>query len=238
MSFLRLLKVLTAKPIRLNEEKSLYGKDLEAVLVSSMYAEQHMAYLNSYETGMPVEDLKALVNQHWGIYDYAGAMNILNSLISRNQDPNLEVVYRAYMSPEKDAEILENNLPKDQESQAYYIDIFRSLKTIIPELTELNYISGVEEVFNYKDAGWNLGRCAFLARCSWGLGYIKKEEMMQFCRGSYENLKKYCTTWEEYTKSYVLGRTLWGGNNNSGILSIAQDLLEKDESPLKNKQHL
>jgi hypothetical protein len=58
--------------------------------------------------------------------------------------------------------------------------------------------------------------------------------LKQYLLKFYTELKKRCKTWEEYTKSYVLGRALWGGSNNGGMIVIANDLLTNDKSPLKN----
>jgi hypothetical protein len=43
---------------------------------------------------------------------------------------------------------------------------------------------------------------------------------------------------KEYTTSYIFGRAIWGGLNNDGMIQIADDLLNSEKSPLKNKIYL
>jgi hypothetical protein len=233
------LKILNSfKSIRLNKKNEVRGYLLDHLLIGSMYAEQQSAYLNSYETGLSKSDIDKLVETYWGIYNKDQAIEILQSLHNRNQDENMDVVYKAFEDRENYVDILKSNLPKEEDVFEYYLNLFRTLNNIVPELIEQNIITAFSQVKKTKDSGWNYGRSAFLARCCYELGYLSENELKEYLAKSYTDLKKYCSTWQEYTTSYIFGRAIWGGTNNNGMVQIANDLLNNDNSPLKNKTYL
>lgn len=226
------------KSIRLNGKNGLTGHSLDCLLISSMYAEQQSAYLNSYETGLNKSDLKTIVETYWDIYNRDNAIEILQDLQGRNQDLNVDVVYNAFESRENYVEILKSNLPKEEGVFEYYLDLFRKLNNIVPEIIEQNVITNFSQIKKTKDIAWNYGRAAFLSRCCYDLGYLSEIELKDYLEKSYKELKHHCATWKEYTASYIFGRAIWGGSNNDGMIQIADDLLNNEKSPLKGKNYL
>ncbi len=226
------------KSLRLNQKNAVSGQALDYLLVGSMYAEQQSAYLNSYETGLNKSDIKKLVETYWEISNQNQAIEILQSLHIRNQDKNIEFVCQAFENKAEYVAILKSNLPKDEESFEYYLNIYRKLSTIIPELIGQKVIANFSQIKEIKDSGWNYGRSVFLARCCYELEYLSEIELKDYIAKSHSELKKYCSTWQEYTISYIFGRAIWGGGNNDGMILIAKDLLNKENSPLKNKTYI
>ncbi len=232
-------KILNAfKSIRLNEKNALNGYLLDHLLIGSMYAEQQSAYLNSYETGLNKSDVLKLVEEYWEISNQDQAIEILQSLHNKNEDENMDIVYKAFEDKENYVEILKSNLPDEDGAFEYYLNIFRTLNNVVPELIEQNIITAFSQIKKTKDSGWNYGRSVFLARCCYELGYLSENELKEYLAKSHTDLKKYCSTWKEYTTSYIFGRAIWGGANNSGMVQIANDLLNNDNSPLKNKTYI
>lgn len=226
------------KSMRLNDKNIVNGYLLDHLLVGSMYAEQQSAYLNSYETGLNKPHIIKLVETYWEISDQNQAIEILQSLHYRNQDENLDIVYKAYENSENYVEILRSNLSDEEGAFEYYLGLFRKLKSVVPELIEEKIITDFAQLKKAKDSGWNYGRSVFLARCCCELGYISEKELMAYLAKAHEELKRYCSSWKEYTTSYIFGRALWGGGNNNGMVQIANDLLNNSQSPLKNKVYL
>lgn len=232
-------KILNAfKSIRLNEKNAVNGYLLDHLLIGSMYAEQQSAYLNSYETGLNKSDVLKLVESYWDVFNRNQAIETLQSLHNRNQDENLDFVYKAFEDKENYVEILKSNLPNEDGVFDYYIDIFRKLNNVVPELIDQKIITTFSQIKKTKDSGWNYGRGVFLARCCYELGYLSENELKEYLAKSHADLKKYCSTWQEYTTSYIFGRAIWGGPHNSGMVEIANDLLNNDNSPLKNKTYI
>jgi hypothetical protein len=228
----------TFKSIRLNEKNALTGHALDHVLVGSMYAEQQSAYLNSYETGLNKSDVLKLVQTYWEIHDQDQAIEILQGLHTRNEDEYIAIVYKAFEDKENYVEILKANLPTENGAFDYYLDLYRKLNSSVPELIEQKVISTFSQMIKSKDSGWNYGRSVFLARCCYELGYLSEHELKEYLAKSYTDLKDYCSTWQEYTTSYIFGRALWGGTTTSGMLHIANDLLNNDRSPLNTKTYI
>ncbi|WP_106915230.1 DUF1266 domain-containing protein [Chryseobacterium aurantiacum] len=226
------------KSIRLNDKNAVSGYLLDHLLIGSMYAEQQSAYLNSYETGLNKSDITKLVEAYWGISGQNQAIEILQSLHSKNQDENLDVVYRAFENSDTYFDILKSNISNEDGVFDYYLGLFRKLKNVVPELIEQNVITDFAQLKKAKDSGWNYGRSVFLARCCYELGYISEKELIEYLAKSHKELKKYCSTWKEYTTSYIFGRATWGGGHNNGMVQIANDLLNNSRSPLKNRTYI
>ncbi|MFP3835490.1 DUF1266 domain-containing protein [Chryseobacterium sp. SIMBA_028] len=226
------------KSIRLNDKNSVNGYLLDHLLVGSMYAEQQSAYLNSYETGLNKSDITKLVDTYWGISDQNQAIEILQSLHTRNQDKNLDIVYKAFENPENYFDILRSNISNEDNVFDYYLGLFRKLRNVVPELIEQKIITDFVQLKKAKDSGWNYGRGVFLARCCYELDYISEKELIEYVAKSHQELKQYCSTWKEYTTSYIVGRAIWGGGSNSGMVQIANDLLNNKQSPLKNRTYI
>lgn len=232
-------KILNSfKSIRLNKKNAVKGYLLDHLLIGSMYAEQQSAYLNSFETGLNKSDVGKLVETYWEISNQNQAIETLQSLHNRNQDENINTVYKAFEDSENYVDILKSNLPNEEGVFEYYLDLFRKLKNVVPELIELKVITDFSQLKKTKDSGWNYGRSVFLARCCYELGYLSENELKEYLAKSHTELKKYCSTWKEYTTSYIFGRAIWGGANNDGMVQVANDLLNNDNSPLKNKTYI
>ncbi|CAA7392397.1 DUF1266 domain-containing protein [Chryseobacterium fistulae] len=228
----------TFKSIRLNDKSVVVGQQLDHLLISSMYAEQQSTYLNSYVTGLSRAKLKTILEDYWQIFDKDCAIEVLLDLQNRNQDKYLNVVYNAFEDKDNYAAILKSNLPGKEDVFKHYLEIYRNLNNVVPELIEQNVILNFTEIKKIKDTAWNYGRGAFLARCCYEVGYISEVELKDYLQKSYTGLKAYCSTWKEYTISYLFGRAIWGGSHNSGMVQIAYDLLNHEKSPLKNKTYL
>ncbi|ALL05171.1 hypothetical protein AQ505_06490 [Pedobacter sp. PACM 27299] len=226
------------KNLRLNDKNVVIGLQLDHLLISSMYAEQQAAYLNSYETGLDKGTLKTILEDYWEIFDKDDAIEVLSDLQNRNQDEYLDIVYNAFEDRENYVAILKSNLPDEEDVFKHYVEIYRKLSNVVPELVEQNVFQDFSAIKNIRDTAWNYGRGAFLSRCCYEAGYISEVELIEYLQRSHTGLRNYCRTWKEYTTSYIFGRAIWGGSNNDGMIQIADDLLNSEKSPLKNKIYL
>lgn len=237
MNFLK--KFLSAfSGLQLNDDQPLQGQQLDYILVSSMYASQQSAYLNSYVTGLDKGIINKLLQDYWGIYSSEEANKTLNSLIERNNDPYISVVYKAYGNKESYVDILKSGLPDDENTFQEYVQLYRELGNVIPEIIAAGLFENYAALERTRDTGWNYGRATFIARCCFEMGYLSENELKQYIEVSYNGLKNFCKTWKEYTSSYVYGRALAGGPHNNGMISIAEDLLNNEKSPLKAKKYI
>lgn len=222
--------------IRLHKTEGLQGEELSPLLVSALPAAQEMAYLDSYTTGLDREKLEKHVRYFWEIRDREALIEILKNLLDRNHNENMEAVYGAYDQLDF-ADYLKFRLKEDiMENVKKYIDYLDKLKEVVPDLIEQNIFEDYHEMVRTQDSGWNLARGAFLARCGYDLGYLKKEEVRRLTEDFYRALKVHCKTWKEYTASYILGRTLEDRPHNEVVITLANRLLTDHRSPLKDRE--
>lgn len=221
--------------LRLNKKNGLTGKKLDHVLTSSMYAMQDWAYLNSYETGLSHQQLEALVGHYWKIKDRHAGLEIINHLMKRNRSENLDALYVAYEIADY-PQYLKFKLYEDEEEIIKeYIKYFDRLKIIVPQLIEKGVFKEYEEVKKVQDAGWNLAQASFLIRSCYDLGYLQQPEVEALLERIHQELKKHCSTWGEYSASFILGREIDGWEHTDRIIWKAEKLLTDKRSPLSDK---
>lgn len=220
--------------IRLHPEKRLGEEELNHVLVSCLDASQHFAYLNAYETGLSQKEIKHFVHSAWRINDREEALEALNKMISDCQDQTRNTAYEIAMKANYEEEI-EARFPNDNLAQLQYKERCVNLQKVIPLLLKKGIVKDNQELLKIKDTAWILGRGAFLARCCFDLGYFTKPVIQSILIGFYRELKKSCSTWEEYTKSYIVGRNLAGLTHSDNLLYLSQKLLNHKKSPLYGK---
>ena len=190
-----LLKIWRAlSGLRLNDKKPLNGQQLDYILVSSMYAAQQSAFLNSYSTGLSKNEIKKILKDYWDINTIESAQETIESLLERNNDPYISILYEAFENKENYVEILKSKLPDDESILHHYVQIYRTINNTIPKVTAQGIFENYSELKKTKDAGWNFGRASFIARCCFDTGYLSEKEFRQYLQASYEGLKTHCKT--------------------------------------------
>ncbi|MDA3613568.1 DUF1266 domain-containing protein [Polluticaenibacter yanchengensis] len=219
--------------LRQNKTNPLTGDSLKQVLVSAMYAEQQSAYLNSYETGIAAADGKKILQEYWAIYDKADAEDTLSYLLHEGHSYYFEPIYKALTTEKGNyAAYLESAFPPEELEKA--VNLFRGLRSNIDSLINDKVISRIEDLQVYKVHGWDYGRLSFMTRLCYEHNLISEHVMKQFLRDGLEGTKRAYTNWTDFSKGYIIGRAMWGGDNNSGMTSIAQSLLTNKKSPWVN----
>lgn len=82
---------------------------------------------------------------------------------------------------------------------------------------------------------WDLVRVVNLARWARLCGYLNDDEMWQIMQTAADTALHHFSSWEEYGRSFIMGRGVWHGDPDDsetafGIVSL---LLEDEESPWK-----
>ena len=82
---------------------------------------------------------------------------------------------------------------------------------------------------------WDLVRVVNLGRWAHLCGYINEDEMWQVMQITADTAQKHFSSWEEYGRSFVLGRGIWHGEpqDSETAYEIVTLLLENEESPWK-----
>lgn len=229
----KLFKILKGG-LELNQDKALKGNALKHILISAMYAHQQVSYLNSYETGVSKNLRLKILNQYWSIYDKDSAIKKLNYLLNEGYVQHFEVVYNAFIQRNADYVSIIENASETEEDLAKIVEMFRNLQEGYPQLVEDKVITQESDLQHYGVSSWDLGRGVYIARLAWEEGFITMDELKSYAESAYQKLKQDCNTWQDYTKSYIIGRAIWNPNSdNSGMVSIAQELLTHENSPIK-----
>jgi Protein of unknown function (DUF1266) len=221
----------SSKSIRLNKNEALDGIALKEVLVSSIYAEQQGAYINSYNTGIDPTKRKQILEDWWSIYDSTTAWDKLNYLLQEGYSKIFPAVYEAFEdNTENYAAILQKGVQESDIEKAEGILI--NLHANYGQLIEDKVINKNIDIKKYGIAGWDYGRGSFIARLCYEAGYMNLDQLKKYLKDCLAALKMNCPNWEAYAKSYIIGRAMWNGTDNSGMVVIANDLLNNSKSPL------
>ncbi len=217
--------------MRMNTQHPLYGTDLKEVLVGAIYAEQQSAYLNSYETGIKPADINTILQEYWDIHSGREAVQTLDYLLEKGHRFYFDQVYAA-VTTEKDryAEYLEHAFP-DKADLERAVQFFRGLRASSAMLIENKVIDKIEDTKKYGVDGWDYGRLSFIARLCYEKDLISKAGLKHYLQEALSGTKAHYRNWEDFSKAYIIGRALWGGSHNAGMIAIAKDLLTNKKSP-------
>lgn len=85
---------------------------------------------------------------------------------------------------------------------------------------------------------WDLVRLVNLGRWAYLCGYVNEEEMWQIMQIAADTAVEHFSSWEEYGRSFIMGRGVWHGDpdDSETAYDIVSLLLENEESPWK-QQH-
>ena len=83
---------------------------------------------------------------------------------------------------------------------------------------------------------WDAGRLVFMARLCREQDYITDEQMWQYIDAADEIAHRTLTCWEDFGKSYIIGRCLWCGTANyfEVMAGHARDMYSNPKSPWKS----
>nr|WP_199001336.1 DUF1266 domain-containing protein [Flavobacterium sp. ASV13] len=221
--------------IHLNKNSTLSPAQYRKIALGAVYSEQQIAYINSLETGLGKNALQDLLAKWWGITSPAEALEMLNYLKEKGYRFYHPTIYEAFTSPEyKQEEIIISHFNSQEDLDRAFSQL-QNLKDTLQELKTNNILSQDSDILKFGSAGWDCGRLVFLTRICFDAGYISEELAWTYIDSADVLAKNTFTNWNDYAKSYVLGRAMWGGakSYNSGIISIAKYLQEEPNSPWK-----
>lgn len=225
--------------VYLNKHANTTDDEYRKIAIGALYSEQQTAYINSLTTGLGKSQIRKLLSEWWSIDDTEDAKENLDYLKNKGFRFYFNAVLKAYKSANpKDQEkiLIEAFDPADESyeedvQKAY--DQLTSLQETWEELTQNDIIKSIDELEKYNNIGWDCGRLVFLSRLCFDAGYISEEETWAYINRAYELAIPHFENWQELSKSYIIGRGMWGGKDcaNEGIMLIAEQLLKNERSP-------
>ena len=219
--------------IYLNKGSTLTAEQYKKVSLGAIYSEQQTAYINSLETGMAKGDLREILENWWGISNRGEALETLSYLSVKGFRFYLPTVFKAYNSPQAaQSDMILSQFAEREDVEKAFSQL-KHLAETMDELTAGGIITGKNDILKYGTIGWDCGRLVFVTRLCFDAGYINEQEAWAHIDSAYALARNTFRGWDTYAKSYIIGRSLWGGKDayNTGIMSIARYLLEMPESP-------
>ncbi len=229
-------------PLTFNPSSTLSSEEYKKISIGAIYSEMQEAYINSLTTGLDDEIIRMTAQDWWNIYNKETALDTLNYLKDKGFNYYFPSVYKAFSHAsinEQKKIILSGLNPHgnltEKEKETYKEDIEKALAQVsnlqnsYEELINEDVISSKEDIQFYGVLGWDYGRLSYLARICYDAKYLTEEEAWEFINEAYDKAQKHFTSWNDFAKSYVIGRAAWSGVEE--IASIAHNLLNNPNSP-------
>jgi hypothetical protein len=208
--------------------------EAKKILVGAMYSDQQGAYLNTLETGIDDAKRNTILGEWWGITDTESAESKLDYLRDEGFGFYFPAVYKALLISDDDErkEIIITAATSQEMAQKAYSQTHNLLDSI-ETLQKEKVIETVSDIEKYGVLGWDAGRLTFIARLCCDARYIDSEQALQYIDAAYRKAQRAFDSWEALSKSYIIGRAMWGGGDvaNDGMVYIAENLLQKPDSP-------
>lgn len=228
--------------IYLNEKSTLSSLEYRKLSLGAIYSEQQTAYINSLDTGLKKNDIKRNLSEWWQINNSQDAYMKLEEIANVGQRQYFDVVCEAYKidNANERTKFIKNSFDKsDQNYQRNIQNAYRQLDNLsetVSILKENGIILNDMDLEKYKNIGWDCGRLIFLSRMCFDLDFISKEDVWKYIDIAYDLAVDKFHSWKDYSNSYIIGRSMWGGKKcaNEGIIEITKELLSNDNSPWVN----
>ena len=229
-----ILRIFTGG-FRMKKDSGLSPLEEKKILTGALYSHQQGAYLNSLNADIDSGKLYTILGEWWGIEDSESARNKLDYLQNKGFNYYFPIVWQAFHaeSQEEQEFIILNNMTNDEDIQKAF-DQLSNLKESIDIMKNLKVINDIDDIKRYGVIGWDTGRNVFVARLCYDAKYINENEAWGYINPAYDLAQTTFNSWEDLSKSYIIGRFLWGGKDaNNGMDVLAEELLTKDDSPWK-----
>ena len=207
----------------------LSDKQLAALNIGAINAEQTMYFCDSLTTGADGDEIKENLSEYYGIEDRISALETLSWLYKRGHR-----VYFAALKPlaAGRAEVADASA-LDEEEQERLGEYLANIKEALPDLLERKFLRSAGELADISIIAWDMGRLVLVTRCCFEAGYIDEEEAWECINRAAASSRNAYASWREFAAGYVAGRAMWSGGGLSldGIMDIAQGLLDDAASP-------
>lgn len=173
---------------------------------------------SEYDTGTIQEQMKSW----WGIEDRQTTLEIADWLLNEGHHAEADEILNEFRENGFDS------LP-DEDTDEAVADVRLIVETMLRE----GYCT--KEEIPRTAIAWDLVRLVNVGRWTYQCGYITYGEMWQMMQTAVDAARKHFSSWEEYGRSFVLGRGVWHGDPDDcktayGIVGV---LLEQVASPWK-----
>lgn len=223
--------------IQMAKETDLTEDQQRKVLLSGVFSSQKSALMNAIKTGMDREERQTMLAKGWGILNKESAIDTLNYLEHAGTRRFFPQVVEALKLKNKKAiqEYLADTFQNEGDIRACWEQVqyaFGSIDSLMKE----QIIKDEADFVRIGPDAWDAGRLVFMARLCREQDYITDEQMWQYIDAADEIAHRTLTCWEDFGKSYIIGRCLWCGTANyfEVMAGHARDMYSNPKSPWKS----
>jgi Protein of unknown function (DUF1266) len=231
LPFFKKAKTVLSDELIIDKKSTLSKDQYRKIALGSILSQQSGAPLNTLKTGE--KDFEKL-KEWWGIDSTASATETLDWLVQAGHRIFFPVIYQAFTSPEAMQEnIIRNQGYRYEEDTTKALSQLKNLKDTFQFLKNDKVVSKDSELQQFGIGAWDFGRIVMVTRWCFDCGYITEQQAWKYIDEANVLAKSSYFSWSDFSKSYVIGRAVWGGTKQyaSYIADTARDLLEKPNSP-------
>lgn len=216
-----------------NPEKHISNDDVRKISLSSMNSILAGSYVDSLETGLVKRQIQETLISMWSINDAESAKFIMEWLLTEGQEVLYENLKPILFENHEEAEakLLVKKLSRKLEFLSKYEKYFDNICLFRNQYPKFaNSINDKTLPLSIK--AWDISRSLFIARMCLEIKYINLKQFNDLMHLGVLQAKKQFNSWEEYAKSYILGRAMF--SYDEGVLDCiasADELLSNHKSP-------
>lgn len=235
-SKIRILFRGIASGARMEKNTDLTEDQQRKLLLSGVFSAQKATLFNVVKTGMDSNERDKMFTQGWGITDKASAIDTLDYLrLSGTRRYFPQVVESLKLKNKQEIQQYINDTFENEEDmrncweQVQYA--FESMEPLMKE----QIIKDENDFVRIGPDAWDAGRLIFMARLCREHNYITDEQLWQYIDAADEIAHRTLTNWEDFGKSYIIGRCLWCGTANyfEVMAGHAKKMYTNPKSPWK-----
>ena len=173
--------------------------------------------VDAVESEVLPETYRVQLQSWWDITDRDSTLGIVQWLLHEGHHADADAVLELVRGGQPDA--------GDPEEKA------EDVQLIAEFMIRNGYCSA--ETLPQTVIAWDLVRIANLGRWALHVGYLSEEEMWQVMRVAADTAREHFSSWEEYGRSFAMGRGVWHGDEEDcqTAWEIVSALLEEETSP-------
>ncbi len=197
---------------RIDKTTTLSEEKQRKLLLSGVFSSQKGAYMNVVNTGMNRGERERMFGQGWNITDKSSAIDTLEYLKHAGTRRFFPFVVEALKL--KNKKEIQQYITESFEDEEDMQDCWEQVKFAFESIEGLMKVQIVKDEADFVRIGpdaWDAGRLVFMARLCFEAGYITEEELWQYVDAADKIAHQTLTSWEDFGKSYILGRCLWCG---------------------------
>ena len=235
-SKIRLLFRAIASSARMEKNTDLTEDQQRKLLLSGVFSAQKAALFNVVKTGMDSSERERMFAQGWGITDNASAIDTLDYLKLSGTRRYFPQVVEALKIKNKQEiqQYINDTFDNEEDVRNCWEQVQYAFESMEPLMKE-QIIKDENDFVRIGPDAWDAGRLVFMARLCREHNYITDEQLWQYIDAADEIAHRTLTNWEDFGKSYIIGRCLWCGTANyfEVMAGHAKNMYTKPTSPWK-----